>query len=254
MHINMNAGQSIALFLFAHQDDESGIFYEIEKSIEEQYCVICLYLTDGGYGKTLPDVRNQESCDVLMKLGVKKENIYFLGSKLSIQDTKLCFSISVAASAVAELLINRPIASIYCPAWEGGHPDHDALYVIASTLIAKKNIQAQCWQYPLYNGANLKYHFFRLLKPLKENGQVCSKIIPLRKRLKYIRYCTSYKSQIKSWIVLLPFLAWHYLTDGHQYLQSIKLLKDYVRPHDGPLYYEKRGFMTWSEFENAIIK
>jgi hypothetical protein len=252
MPINTNPGRPVALFLFAHQDDECGIYHEIEKSVQQRHCVLCLYLTDGSYGGAAPEVRNRESRDVLMKLGVEDENIHFLGSAMGIQDTRLCFSISAAISAVADILGNHPIASIYCPAWEGGHPDHDALYVIASTLIEKKKIPAQRWQYSLYHGANVKHPFFRVLSPLGENGQVFSKKIPAGKRLKYLCYCTFYKSQRKTWIGLFPFFAWHYLTDGHQYLQPIQLLKTYVRPHAGPLYYEKRGFLTWSEFEDAI--
>jgi LmbE family N-acetylglucosaminyl deacetylase len=251
MPINPNAGQPVALFLFAHQDDECGVFYEIEKSVAQPYRVVCLYLTDGSYGGADPEVRNRESRGVLTKLGVKDENIHFLGSALSIRDTQLCFSIPAATSTVAELLNNHPIASVYCPAWEGGHPDHDALYIIASLLIEQKGIRGNCWQYPLYHGAKMKHPFFRVLRPLAENGSSIAEIIPLRKRFAYLRYCASYKSQIKTWIGLLPFFAWHYLTDGHQYLQPIRRLNHDVRPHAGPLYYEKRGFLTWKEFENA---
>lgn len=252
MHIDMNTEKPVAVFLFAHQDDEFGIFYEIEKSTEQQHCVMCLYLTDGSYGKASSEIRNQESCNVLINLGVKRENIHFLGSKLGIRDTKLCFSLSSAILTVAELLRNRPVASIYCPAWEGGHPDHDALCVIASVLISQYNIQAACWQYSLYNGANLRHPFFRVLCPLAENGHALSTRIPIKKRLRYLFYCATYKSQIKSWIGLLPLVAWHYLTDGNQYLQPIKPLDHCACPHAGPLYYEKRGFMAWSEFESAI--
>lgn len=251
MPINPNTGQPVALFLFAHQDDECGVYHEIEKSVQQRHFALCLYLTDGSYGGAAPEVRNRESRRVLMKLGVPNENIYFPGSALGIQDTRLCFSIPAATKAVAELLSSQPVASLYCPAWEGGHPDHDALHVIASLIIEQKGIRGKCWQYPLYHGAKMKHAFFKALSPLAENGSSIAEIIPIRKRLTYLRYCASYPSQIKTWIGLLPFFAWHYLTDGHQYLQPVRLFPNDVRPHAGPLYYEKRGFLTWKEFENA---
>jgi len=252
MHTKENTNQPVALFLFAHQDDELGILYEIEKSIQQKYCALCLYLTDGGYGRNRPEVRNRESYRVLTKIGVKKENIKFLGTMLCIEDTKLCYYTSLAIAAITKIIGDQEIACVYCPAWEGGHPDHDALYLIASMLIEQKNIQIPCWQYPLYNGANLIYPFFRVFQPLEDNGHVISKRIPIKKRLKYLHFCIYYKSQIKSLIGVLPLIAWNYLVDGHQHLQPIKRQINFARPHAGLLYYEKRDFMVWSEFETAI--
>ena len=252
MPIKMKTSKPAVLFLFPHQDDEYGVFYEIEKSAKNNFRPICLYLTDGSFGEASPKARNEESRKVLTRLGVQEENIHFLGTRLCIKDTKLCFFLSTAVSAIVELIGNQILSGLYCPAWEGGHPDHDALSLIASIFIEKENIKAPCWQYPLYNAANLIHPFFRVLQPLENNGRIVSKRIPLKKRLQYLLYCASYKSQIKSWIGLFPLVAWHYLTDGRQYLQPVNRVKNYHRPHEGPLYYEKRGFMSWSEFAGAI--
>ncbi len=252
MPIKMKITKPAALFLFPHQDDEYGVFYEIEKSIQKNVRPICLYLTDGSYGEASPEDRNEESRKVLTRLGVQEENIHFIGTRLCIKDTKLCFFLPAAVSAIAELIENQRLSSLYCPAWEGGHPDHDALFLIASIIIEKQNIKTPCWQYPLYNAANLTHPFFRVLQPLKNNGRTVSKPIPPKNRLKYLLYCTSYKTQIRSWIGLFPLVAWHYLTDGRQYLTPVNPIKTYHRPHAGPLYYEKRGFMTWREFAYTI--
>lgn len=252
MHTKTIKAQPVALFLFAHQDDEYGVFYEVERAIESGLDPMCFYLTDGSYGKAHPNVRNRESLRILSKLRVQQENICFVGTELHIKDTQLCYSLSLAISAVSDRLKDRSIVSVYCPAWEGGHPDHDALNLLTSKLIMKKGIRAHFWQYPLYNSANLIYPFFRVLKPFDTNGTVVTRRIPINNRLKYLHYCISYRSQIKSWIGLFPMVVWHYLTDGHQYLQEMKATTDYTRPHAGMLYYEKRAFMSWSEFERAV--
>jgi LmbE family N-acetylglucosaminyl deacetylase len=245
--------KQIALFLFAHQDDEFGVYYEIEEMIAKNKCVLCMYLTNGGYGNASIEDRNQDSTDVLVKLGVRKENIHFIGSRLSIEDSKLCFSLWTAILEVDQLLKKNSIDTLYCPAWEGGHPDHDALYIIAMILIKLRRLErGNQWQYFLYNSEKLPYTFFRVLRPLKLTEKIFSRKIPIKKRLIYLSYCASYRSQIKTWIGLFPFVALHYIFDGNQYLLPIKLFNFILRPHKGALYYEKRAFITWGQFKTAI--
>ena len=69
----------------------------------------------------------------------------------------------------------------YVPAWEGGHPDHDALN--AATLIARKRINQEdikIYQFSLYNAYRCRKPFFRVSYPLKKNGDVLIDIIPIK--------------------------------------------------------------------------
>jgi hypothetical protein len=77
---------SNALFLFAHQDDEFGVFQKIVDELADGRNVYCAYLTDGVPIGRSPEKRNLESISVLMNLGVPRENILFIGEKFSIPD------------------------------------------------------------------------------------------------------------------------------------------------------------------------
>ena len=66
-------------YLFAHQDDEFGVFIDIEKKILD-YNIYVIYLTSG-YSKKISksklSKRDKESIEVLSKIGVKKKKYLF---------------------------------------------------------------------------------------------------------------------------------------------------------------------------------
>ncbi len=71
MLTNMRCKKPSALFLFAHQDDEFGVFQKIIDEVGKGRAVYCVYFTDGRFGKVSAQCRNQESLAVLLRLGVK---------------------------------------------------------------------------------------------------------------------------------------------------------------------------------------
>ena len=75
---------STSIFLFAHQDDEFGIFQKILDELEAGNLVCCAYLTNGALGPDLANRRNRESLTVLLKLGVDVKNIFFAGDILGL--------------------------------------------------------------------------------------------------------------------------------------------------------------------------
>ena len=82
-------------YLFAHQDDEFGTFIKLEKDAIKNNTFI-FYLTSGEDKKTKKKVnsrRDNESLNVMQKLGIKKKNIFFLGSKHQIEHNKLYLNI-----------------------------------------------------------------------------------------------------------------------------------------------------------------
>ena len=65
------------IYLFAHQDDEFGVFSDIYRNKEENNIYI-FYLTNGtssSIKKNYLSIRDRESIKVLTKLGIKKKNI-----------------------------------------------------------------------------------------------------------------------------------------------------------------------------------
>ena len=137
---------------------------------------------------------------------------------------------------------------LYYLAWEGGHQDHDATHIIGTAVGNKLGMLDKCFQFTLYTGHGLPYVFFKMFSPLKDNGETYVSRIPWLERFKFILYCLSYPSQIKTWVGLLPFFIVHYMFRGTQILQPVSLSRIRKQPHDEKLLYERRGFYTYQKF------
>lgn len=251
--MNIDPQKTASLFYFAHQDDECGVFQLIEDELSSGAQVHCFYYTSGTFSG-LPSVeRNQESINVLLKLGVLKENIHFIGSKYNISDGKLVehleFIYKNASSCFNKF---HTFSKLLIPAWEGGHPDHDALHAAVLLAAQRHNLLEKTFQFALYNNYQCSGPMFRVLSPLPDNGKVFKSKISLVNRLRFLRYCLSYKSQRQSWIGLFPFFLLHYLLDGYQSWQSVSIQRIQERQHDGRLYFEYRQFYSKDEFRKNI--
>lgn len=243
----------VALFFFAHQDDEYGVFQSIQDEIKQGREVLCCYFTDGGFGGASVQRRNKESISVLTKLGVLPENILFFGEQLSIGDGKLAENCNTAVNWLLSWLPQfNSIQSIYVTAWEGGHHDHDALHAIIVAMANRLGLLHITRQFSLYNAYQCRGPLFRVKVPLNDNGPTTYSKIPWPARMRYLRYCMSYPSQAKTWIGLFPFVFLHYAFDGRQATQPISVSRLQDRPHEGALYYEKRQFYTWEKMIAVI--
>lgn len=240
-----------ALFLFAHQDDEFGVFQRILDCRRAGLHVACAYLTDGATASASSAARNAESRAVLAQLGV--HDIAFAGEELGIGDARLPLHLPAAAAWLGRWLARFPaIDSLHVTAWEGGHHDHDALHALAVDAARRHGLLARTFQYSLYQAKGLPGPLFRVLAPLPENGPATDTRIGWGDRLRFLRLCLSYPSQRSTWLGLFPFVALHYLARGVQSLQAVSIDRIGIRPHAGALYYEKRQFFTWDDMARAL--
>ena len=240
-----------ALFLFAHQDDEFGVFHVIAECRRRGMRVACAYLTRGP--GELGARRNEESRRVLARLGVPAEAIAFAGDELGIDDASLPQHLAAAAGWLDNWLRTLGPAELVCvPAWEGGHHDHDALHVLGTETARRHGLAAALRQYALYNRKNCVGPFFKVLSPLPANGAVEESVIPWRARLLYLRLCLAYPTQLVTWIGLFPFVLLHYTLRGTQALQPVQPQRSSERPHEGVLYYEQRKFYRYEQMVQQL--
>jgi len=227
-------------FLLAHQDDEFGCFYEIERLKKQNQKILIIYLTEN-FNKKINIKRNEESLYTLKNLGVDKDEVIFLAQDKKIYDGFLSKKLRIVFNLLLKLseLKGEP-SKIYTSAWEGGHQDHDAAHLIGIALAKKFFITNKSYQFPLYTGVGLRGSFFRLFKPILENGKPIFLNIPFLNRIKYLRLSLSYPTQLKTWIGLFPFFLFHYIFFGTQIFQPISLSRPKERPHQGKLLYERR--------------
>jgi len=253
MPIDMPAARPAALFLLAHQDDEFGVFQAISDEVTLGRQVCCAYLTREPVRRGGMRHRNEESLAVLKQLGVAAADVYFAGDLLAMDDGCLPAHVRTAADWIRDwLLASQELAAVYVPAWEGGHPDHDALHAITASVALNLELLGRVRQFPLYNGYRCHGAWFRVLLPLPMNGATEERPIAWRSRLRFLVHCLSYPSQAKTWFGLFPFVFLHYLFFGTQSLQRVSLERLGQRPHDGALYYERRQFCTWEQMTRSL--
>ncbi len=235
------------LFVLAHPDDEFGVFPWIEQALRDGRQAVCVWMTDGGWGGQDVLCRQQESQAVLARMGVPLGSMHFLGSVHGIADGDLWNQLVPALQALRAQCAAAPPSELVIPAWEGGHPDHDASHLVGLALA--REVGAAARQYTLYQGENLPGPMFKVLSPLAANGPCVPVAVTIRQRLRYILACTRYRSQWKSFVGLLPFYAMKLCLRRHPFvLQPVRLERTSERPHPGPLLYERRGGPHWDAF------
>jgi hypothetical protein len=145
---------------------------------------------------------------------------------------------------------HAPPNRLFTHAYEGGHQDHDAAYVLGLHVAQKWGIMDRAFQTALYCKDGIPTPFFRMFHPLKANGSPIQYRIPLKERLRYLGFYFAYHSQWKSWIGLWPFVLLHYLFEGTEVHQPLIPERLTERPHSGSLLYEQRGFFTFERFSD----
>jgi len=256
MHIERGDAQ-VDLFLLPHQDDEFAVFHLIESSVSSGRRPLIVYVTDGAFGRATSAVRNAESRRVLSRLGVTQESIWFLGQEVGVPNQGLSASLDRVYTALWQCVGQHggssAVASIYTTAWEGGHPDHDAAALLAGGLAKALNLLDRVYQFSLYNSYKCKLLPYSVFNPIEEAGSVINIPIPLLKRIKYMKLCWMYPSQLRTFIGLFPFIIKHYMERGSQQVQLLELSTLQSRPHAGGLLYERRGWLKWEDFEAVVV-
>ena len=245
------AARPVALFLFAHQDDEFGVFQKMLDELQQGSQVCCAYLTRGARAGQAASRRERESVAVLGRLGVT--DIVFAGAELGIDDATLPLHLEKALRWIRDRLASYAcIRSIYVPAWEGGHHDHDALHAVTVHAAERHDMLQRVRQFPLYSACWRAGPFFKVLQPLPANGPVTSEGISWHNRWRFLACCLRYPSQASSWLGLFPFVLLHYARHATQTTQPVSAARIRQRPHPGALYYERRGFFSWADLQARL--
>jgi len=238
-------------YLFAHQDDEFGVFIKLKEDIKK-YDTYIFYLTKGTnkkLNKLKPTNRDKESLKTLVKIGLSKKNIFFLGREFQIDHNKLYLNLNFIFKKLMQKIniIGKP-NMIISHSWEGGHEDHDACNLIARKFAHKFKILDKSFEFSLYNSYKSSFFYYRVFNPIKKGGKKYK--TNLRTRLFLIFLLFNYKSQIKTWIGLYPFIIYHYLFKGYNFIENLNSSLFIKRPHKNVLLYEKRKSCTFKKFNH----
>jgi LmbE family N-acetylglucosaminyl deacetylase len=223
------------VFVMAHQDDEIAFASRIRFCAARCDTITCVYLTDGA-AHVAASIRDAETRVVLARLGVN--DVHFIGSREAIADGSLPDNLSRAMSLLeAEITAVDEVVTL---AWEGGHQDHDAAHLIAALFAERRGVR--CLEMPLYNGHRAA-GLFRVNRSIGQGWM--SRLLPLREKLATIRLTLLYRSQRMTWLGLTPILL---VAPARELTRVADLQRTTTRPHDGPLFYERRFHYPYERF------
>ena len=139
--------------------------------------------------------------------------------------------------------------SIITHSWEGGHEDHDACNLIGRKVAYDNRIVDKSFQFSQYNAYNTKIIFFKVFNQIdqKKGKKFFTKF---EKRIFFIKLLFIYSSQIKTWLRLYPFIIFHYLFRGYNYIEKLNKDKFIKKPHQKKLLYEIRQFCNFEKFRS----
>ena len=246
-------------FIFSHQDDEFGLFNIIENSIKKGQNVYVLYLTNG-LTKDETNIkklnqRENESIKILIKLGVNRNKIIFLGKRLNITVYNLHKNLNLVYKNISSFLNKfKDRCVIYTHAWEGGNEDHDASFVIVKKILFNNRSVNKCFQFSLYHRYNTNFYPFKILSFIPSNSKIFQSKLSLLQKIKYTSYLFSYISQFYLWIPFYPFIIFKIFFGKFKNLKKISKTLYLKKPHKGNLLYENLRNNKYEDLEIYFSK
>lgn len=243
------------LFLFAHPDDEVFIAGTMRQLLARGAELHAAWLTSGDYfGKG--QERERELSEAMHILGLRDSRRHLV----RLPDLGLVRELDHASDQVAKLLTQIRPQVVFADAFEGGHPDHDAVNFLAYEGCARTGIQAEIFEFPLYNGAGEPYYWWWQINRFPPGGPAT-----LYNRLNDDAIDCKYKmmrAYAGQWMYMIParLVSSHSKLKGlgEPYRRCPENRDHTLLPHPGTLNYERpfNAFMKirFRDFQEAVTK
>ena len=223
------------LFIVPHPDDEIvGASIIINRLLKKKK-LFFFFLTNGvisknqqwfwdrnGYENKVKR-RNKEMKSSISNLGFKKfylQNISTRSLKLNIEKTY---------NKILKIGKSHKIDTIFCPAYEGGHQDHD----VANFICSRLNGYFSIYEFAEYNFFQKKINSNKFIKPAKKD--IIIELTNEEKKIKR-KMLNIYLSESNN----LNYIS----LKQESYRKLINY--DYMKPpHQGTLFYRRFSFFDW---------
>jgi LmbE family N-acetylglucosaminyl deacetylase len=246
-------------FIFCHQDDEFGLFNVIENATKKQKNVFVIYLTSGLINKN-QNIKNKllqrdkESLNVLLRLGVKRNNIFFLGKKLNIPIYYLYKYLIVVYRELNKFLKKYPgKKTIYTHSWEGGNEDHDACFLIIKKIIHHNLKTVKAYEFSQYHNFKSNFLPYKVQSFILDKKKIYKTKVKFINKIRYIYYLFNYASQLYIWLPIFPFVIIRILMNDYGNLKMISKNLSFKKPHSGKLLYEKLRTKKYTYFKKYFL-
>ncbi|HZZ30599.1 MAG TPA: PIG-L family deacetylase [Phenylobacterium sp.] len=235
------------VYVLAHFDDEYCGLPLIDEARAAGKDQLFLYVVDYPSANNRAQ-RHAESRRFLTWLGLDSACAAHLGQASGAADGGLHRALPEAYAALEAALSGVAVERLVCPAWEGGHMDHDMCALLASQLAAERG-GTPVETISLYNGQGLPAPLFHGSRLLAENGPVRQFNLGAGSLIRWMLAVRFFILQ-RAWLGLWPAMFWTYWTRGFgvQRLAPARVLE---RPHPGPLLYERMFKVPYEEVRSA---
>ncbi|MFA5801287.1 MAG: PIG-L family deacetylase [Thermoleophilia bacterium] len=226
-----------ALFLFAHHDDEIFISATLQL-LAGRGDVSAVWVTRGGLHGGKREAESRRAMDIL---GVDPQRQHFF----RLADGRALDYADEVISRLTRLILRLKPASVFVPAFEGGHPDHDIVQLAAAEAIRRGAVDKSgarrrpaLYEFPLYNRCATR--FISVGEFIPDATPTLRTAVKLRDRLIRRKLMITFRSQRPITWPLLGFkggpMMLHHAGEPYR---RVPAERDYaVRPHPGRLAYE----------------
>tara|TARA_Y100000994_G_scaffold126251_1_gene103627 strand:- start:191 stop:940 length:750 start_codon:yes stop_codon:yes gene_type:complete len=223
------------LLIAPHPDDEIVGSYIVIKKILKKKKIVIFFLTNGVIDKNSLWFweRKNHKKKVKIRKNEMKNSMNFLGiKKFYLQDIatrSLKENIEKTFKKILQIKKKHKIDSIFCPAYEGGHQDHDVANFICSRFKKKCKI----YEFSEYNYFKKKINNNYFLNSTKKNKVIFLTDSEKNEKKKLLKIYKS-ESQNLNYVSLEK--------------ESYREIFDYdysSPPHEGTLFYKRFSFFSW---------
>lgn len=250
VEIEQAVGSPRVLLIAAHPTDEFGVAATLRDHARAGHEVFAAWLARHDR-RDIQRLREAEARHAMAIIDVPLENLRFP----RLPSEPLAFLLPAIADEISSLIAKLAPDVIYVPAYEGGHPDHDAVNFAAWEVALPTGIEVL--EFPLYHAAEQRRWLWRIpvfghLLPSIGDDTV-RVLTPREVRFKRVVW-NVYKSQRPLADVLLRVSG-----DGRRIFTTEESrplpLRDYTKPpHERPLLYERHPDYPFSfdEFSQNV--
>jgi len=238
----------------AHNDDEYFIASRILFEVRQQNTVYCVFTTDSTVSGRGTEVRRRESIRALTLLGVRRENIYFIGQTCGISDGSSYRAIQIVYNKALETFRSLNIARLYVMAWEGGHVDHDTAHLVGAALSRTLGLEGQAFEFSAYNNFRMPWKLYRAFRFVRRNTEQYRRALCRVEAFRCFLLFRCYPSQWRSILGLLPDAFYRLVICREEWIRAIDGIDYQNKPYNGELFFEKRFKVTYSKFSQCTKK
>ncbi len=237
------------LLLAAHPHDEFGVAATLREHVHEGDRVFAAWFARDDR-PDIGEMRRSEARKAMLMAGVPLANLRFPQLDAVALPSQLPQLVEAVRDVVAEL--NPDL--VYVPAFEGGHPDHDAVNFATWEGAALAGVETR--EYPVYHATERK-----MLARLPVFGHLLPGVGEPDMRVLSGRETRFKRSAWKVYRSQLPLFGWLLRASGdeaHVFTTEETRplpLRDYTKPpHARPLLYEQHPDIPYSfdEFASAV--